>query len=370
MLGETVSDQWHTKMALFSKHYHSPGTAPGTLVSRPGSALPVSMTLIDYTSTSVEEHQLDSPEQCRPFLERDSRTWIQVNGEVKPELLRNLGSIFNLHDLALEDVINAGQRPKVELYDDQVFVIANLPIYDGENLELVQVSLFIGVNYLICLCPLAADPFEPVRKRMRQTSNRRFATRGIDYLFYAMLDLVVDAGFPVLEQFGDELERLEEELLERPDRRTLACIHRLKRELLILRRVLWPQREVINTLMRGEDELINTDTLVYFRDCHDHSVQIIELLESFRDMATSMLDIYLSSISQRTNDVMRVLTIIATIFIPLTFIVGVYGMNFHNPDSPWAMPELGWHYGYPMVWGLMIGITLALVWFFKRRQWM
>ncbi|AOY89496.1 magnesium and cobalt transport protein CorA [Marinobacter salinus] len=357
-------------MAYFSKHYHSPGTAPGTLIVRGAAAQPLSINLIDYTEAGVEEHQLDSPEQCRSFLEHDSRTWVQVNGEVNPDMLRNLGAVFNLHDLALEDVINTGQRPKVELYDNQVFIITTMPVYDGTRLELVQVSLFMGKNYLICLCPLAEDPFEPVRKRMRQTSNVRFATRGIDYLLYALLDLIVDAGFPVLEQFGDQLEDLEAELLERPSQQTLSSIHRLKRELLILRRVLWPQREVITTLMRGEDEFIHTETLVYFRDCHDHSIQIMELLESFRDMATSMLDIYLSSISQRTNETMRVLTIIATIFIPLTFIAGVYGMNFHNPASPWAMPELGWYYGYPMVWAIMISVTVTLVWFFKRRKWM
>lgn len=361
-------------MAYFNKHYHSPGTAPGTLIARTGitktgPVQPMSINLTDYTEAGVDEHRLDSAEQCRHFLDRDSRTWIQVNGDVNPEMLRNLGTLFNLHDLALEDVINTGQRPKVELYDNQIFIITTMPVYDGSRLELVQISLFIGKNYLICLCPLAEDPFEPVRKRMRQASNRRFATRGIDYLLYALLDLIVDAGFPVLERFGDQLEDLEAELLERPNQQTLSSIHRLKRELLILRRVLWPQREVITTLMRGENDVIHTETLVYFRDCHDHSVQIIELLESFREMATSMLDIYLSSISQRTNETMRVLTIIATIFIPLTFIAGVYGMNFQNPDSPWAMPELAWYYGYPMVWAIMITVTVMLIWFFKRRKW-
>lgn len=357
-------------MAYFSKHYHSPGTAPGTLISRPGKAQGISIDLIDYTESGVEKHRLDSAEECRDFLDRDSRTWIQVNGEVDPDTLRNLGTVFNIHDLALEDILNTGQRPKVELYDDQIFVILEMPVYDGEHLELVQISLFMGSNYLICFCPLSEDPFEPVRKRMCLPSNRRFASRGIDYLLYALTDLVIDAGFPVLEQFGDQLELLEAELLAQPDQQTLGSIHRLKRELLLLRRVLWPQREVVTTLMRGEDELLHPDTLMYFRDCHDHTVQIIELLESFRDMATSMLDIYLSSISQRTNETMRVLTIIATIFIPLTFIAGIYGMNFNNPASPWAMPELSWYYGYPMVWVIMGVVTAGLVWFFKRRNWM
>jgi magnesium transporter len=228
----------------------------------------------------------------------------------------------------------------------------------------------VGRDYLICLCPLDDDPFEPVRKRMRQPNNRRFASRGIDYLLYALLDLITDSAFPVLEQFGYQLEEMETALLEKPNHKILADIHGLKRELLLLRRVLWPQRELLTSLMRSEDPLITGDTQVYFRDCHDHSVQIIELLESFREMATSMVDIYLSSISQRTNETMRVLTIIATIFIPLTFVVGLYGMNFEHPESPWAMPELGWYFGYPFVWGIMIAIAGGLIWFFKRRGWM
>ncbi|MCK7547858.1 magnesium/cobalt transporter CorA [Marinobacter koreensis] len=357
-------------MAYFSKHYHSPGTAPGTLVSTSPSTRPVSIHLIDYTEENVEEERLASPQECQAYLERDTKTWIQVNGPVNVDTLRTLGDMFNLHDLALEDVLNSGQRPKLELYDDQLFLIAAMPILQDDALEIVQVSLFVGKNYLICLCPLEEDPFEPIRKRMRNPSNKRFASRDIDYLLYALLDLITDSAFPVLEAFGDKLEGMELELLEQPRKQTLSDIHRLKRELLFMRRVLWPQRELLTTLMRVEDPLINPDTLIYYRDCHDHSVQIIELLESFRDMATGMLDIYLSSISQRTNETMRVLTIIATIFIPLTFIVGVYGMNFQNPDSPWAMPELAWYYGYPMVWGLMIAITAGLVWFFKRRGWL
>lgn len=356
-------------MAYFSKHYHNPGTAPGTLVAQANAERPVNIHLIDYTPENVEEVSLANAADCQAYLARDSKTWIQVNGPADPDTLRNLGDLFDLHDLALEDVLNTGQRPKFEQYDDQLFIIAALPLYDGENLETVQISLFIGKNYLICLCPLAEDPFEPVRKRLRLPNNRRFATRDIDYLLYALLDLITDSAFPVLEQFGYQLEEMETELLARPNQQTLARIHGLKRELLLLRRVLWPQRELLTTLMRTEDRLINADTQVYFRDCHDHSVQIIELLESFREMATSMLDIYLSSISQRTNETMRVLTIIATIFIPLTFVVGIYGMNFEHPDSPWAMPELGWYYGYPMVWVVMIGITGGLLWFFRRRGW-
>ncbi|MEQ5815982.1 magnesium/cobalt transporter CorA [Marinobacter sp. NFXS11] len=357
-------------MAYFSKHYHNPGTAPGTLVAKTDPRRPVKIHLVDYTEGQVEEVSLANAADCRDYLVKESKTWVQINGQADPDTLRSLGDLFELHDLALEDVLNTGQRPKVELYDDQLFIIAAMPFYDGENLEIVQISLFVGKNYLICLCPLDEDPFEPVRKRLRMPNNRRFSSREIDYLLYALLDLITDSGFPVLEQFGYQLEEMETDLLENPNQQTLAQIHGLKRELLTLRRVLWPQRELLTSLMRTEDQLINANTQVYFRDCHDHSVQIIELLESFREMATSMLDIYLSSISQRTNETMRVLTIIATIFIPLTFVVGIYGMNFEHADSPWAMPELGWYYGYPMVWAVMIAITGGLIWFFRRRGWM
>jgi len=358
------------QMAYFSKHYHDPGTAPGTLVAATDHKRPVTVHLMDYTDDHVEEVSLGRAADCRDYLDRPSKTWVQINGQADPDTLRKLGDLFDLHDLALEDVLNTGQRPKLEVYDDQLFIIAAMPFYDGTTLEIVQISLFVGQDYLICLCPLDEDPFEPVRKRMRMPNNRRFTSRGIDYLLYALMDLITDSAFPVLEEFGDQLEVMEAALLENPKQKTLAGIHGLKRELLMLRRVLWPQRELMTSLMRAEDPLISADTQIYFRDCHDHSVQIIELLESFREMATSMVDIYLSSISQRTNETMRVLTIIATIFIPLTFVVGIYGMNFENPDSPWSMPELGWHYGYPLIWGVLIGIAGGLIWFFKRRGWM
>lgn len=357
-------------MSYFTKQYHAPGTAPGTLVEPEEGLAPLSIQLLDYGPEHVEEHRLAAASECTPFLKRDSRTWIQVNGPVDPATLRHLGELFDLHDLALEDVLNRGQRPKLDIYDDQLFMTLALPVYADGTLETAQISVFMGSNYLIAFSPLEEDLFEPVRKRMRAPNNKRFASREIDYLLYALMDLVIDAGFPVLEAFGDQLERLEEELLSRPGKHTLAELHGLKRELMMMRRSLWPQREMVGSLLRMDETLIHGDTFVYLRDCHDHSVQIIDLLESFRDMAGGMLDIYLSTVANRTNENMRVLTMIATIFIPLTFIVGIYGMNFEHPHSPWAMPELGWYYGYPMVWGLMILVTAGLLWFFKRRHWL
>lgn len=359
-------------MTYLGKSYHPPGTAPGTLTSSSGSdGGALSIRLIDYTVEAFVEHELASVADCRPFLDQDSKTWIQVNGSPDADTLRSLGEQFGLHDLALEDVVNRGQRPKLDIYEDQLFIVMSLPRYRGDELDIVQVSLFAGEHYLICFYPGEDDPFAPVRKRLRPPNNNRFRTRRIDYLLYALLDLIIDEGFPVLERFGDQIETLEEELLAHPGRDTLAAIHQVRRDLLLLRRMLWPQREVIAGLLRSDQQVIvQDDTHVYLRDCYDHCVQILDLQESFREMSTSLLDVYLSSISNRTNEIMRVLTIIATIFIPLTFIVGIYGMNFAHDDSPWAMPELYWYYGYPMVWGVMLGVTGAMLWFFRRRKWL
>ena len=353
------------------KTYHPPGTAPGTLVHRtPASAAGWSLSLTDFTDAELVEEELESAEACTPYLSRDSKTWIQVNGSPDAETLRTLGRQFDLQDLALEDVLNAGQRPKLDLYDDQLFLILSLPHYRDGTLEVAQISIFAGDDYLISFNPLDTDPFEPIRKRIRPPNNHRLRTRSIDYLLYALIDLVIDAGFPVLELLGERIEQLEDDLLDKPGIETLAEIHRVRRELLLLRRRLWPQREVVSTLLRGDLPLIEEQTHPYLRDCYDHSIQIMDLLESFREMSTSLLDVYLSSISNRTNEIMRVLTIIATIFIPLTFIVGIYGMNFQHATSPWAMPELGWYYGYPLIWLLMLGVVGGMLWFFRRRKWL
>ncbi|MFP5504648.1 MAG: magnesium/cobalt transporter CorA [Gammaproteobacteria bacterium] len=357
-------------MGFFDKAYHPPGTAPGTLTERPAETpQPPRIGLIDYTPEEFVEHELVDPADCQPYLKRQSITWIHVQGDVAADTLRHLGELFDLHPLAMEDVMNSGQRPKLDSFDDQEFIIVNLPeLHDGEIIT-GQISLFYGRDYVISFSNTAADPFEPVRKRLRGSTGR-FRKRGADYLLYTLLDVVIDAGFPMFERFGETLEELEAELLDAPGRTTLGRIHQLKRELLLLRRSLWPQREVVNALLRPEHPLISAEARPYLRDCYDHTVQIMDLLETYRDMATSMLDVYLSTISNRTNEVMRVLTIIATVFIPLTFIAGVYGMNFSHPDSPWAMPELHWYYGYPLIWLVMLVVAGGLLYFFKRRKWL
>jgi magnesium transporter len=359
-------------MASFHKRYHPPGTAPGTLrKSEKARGIPLKITLTDYTDSEFSELQLVKPEECRQYLERNTMTWIHVQGDAEPETLRELGRLFGLHHLALEDVINSGQRPKVEDYQGQLFIVMAHPVIESDfrDLKMEQLSIFAGQNFLISFHPGANDPFDPIRSRLRDHAGR-IRERGADYLLYALVDLVIDEGFPLLETIGDEIEQLEEQLFAAPTRASLQQLHQLKRTMLTVRRVLWPQREVLNNLVHDESGIIVEGNQVYFRDCYDHTIQIMDLIETYRDMVTGLMDIYLSSVSYRLNEIMRVLTIIATIFIPLTFIVGLYGMNFENIDSPWAMPELRWYYGYPLAWLLMIGVVVVMLAFFKRRKWL
>jgi magnesium transporter len=356
-------------MKIFSKHYHPPGTSPGTL-SEITSAVPLTINLIDYTDSQFYEKEITDAAECRPYLERDTSTWIHIRGAAKPDLLIELGQMFDLHLLALEDVVNKGQRAKIEEYDDQIFVVMQLPMTtESGSVHSEQVSLFVSKGFLISFCAAATDPFDLVRERLRKHVGR-IRRRGSDYLLYALLDVIIDQAFPLLENYGEQIEILEDELLAQPNHDTLSRLHQMRRDLLLLRRMFWPQREVLNQLFREECPCIEQDTRLYLRDCYDHTIQIIDLMESYREMTASMLDVYLSSISNRLNESMRMLTIIATVFIPLTFIVGVYGMNFgNNTTSWWAMPELRWDYGYPAVWLVMILIGGGMIYLFKRNKW-
>ncbi len=350
-------------MTYFTKRYHPPGTAPGTLVEDERlESRPLRLKLMDYNTQSLEEHDDISFTECRPYLERPTITWIHAHGYAGAELLRELGQTFSLHPLALEDVLNTGQRPKLENYDHQLFAIMSLPLWDGDDIEVEQISLFFGPGYVISFHYGDHDPFEPIRKRLRAQGGR-LRERGADYLFYTLLDVIVDQSFPILEELGERIEKVEDELLDKPTRLTLERIHLLKRDLLLLRRQLWPQREVISQLQREDQSLIDETTKPYLRDCYDHTVQIMELFETYRDMLAGMLDMYLSGASHRLNDIMRVLTVIATLFIPPTFLVGIYGMNFQH------MPELHWPYGYGLVWLIIVAVMGGMLVYFKRRNW-
>ena len=356
-------------MAKLMKHYHPPGTPPGTLTRGERHKLEAPrIALVSYDESRFEEIEDATPGQCAQFRDRAATTWVHVFGHPEVEQLRELGAVLGLHALALEDVLNSGQRPKTERFGGQVFVIASLPIAAGSAIVTEQVSLFLTDNMVVSFYEGTSDAFAPVRKRLREGVSW-LRSRKADTLLYALLDLVVDHGFPVLEQLGEQIDELETGILRAADRQSLNTLHRLKRGLLTLRRMLWPQREVLNGLLVGGDGLIADATKLYLRDCYDHTIQIMDLIESYRDMTASMLDIYLSSVSNRLNETMRVLTVIATIFIPPTFLASVYGMNFDRSAGPWNMPELGWAYGYPALWVVMLITMVAMLFYFKRKKW-
>jgi len=355
-------------MARPRKRYQKPGTAPGTL--RPPDILrteKVALTLMDFTLDSVLEKEVTSVEEVFPFRDSPSVTWINVNGLQDVELLQKLGAHFGLHPLALEDVLNTGQRPKMEDYESHYFIVLK-DVRLETHLVPEQISLFLGKGWVITLQETAGDPFEPVRERIRKGKGR-LRRMGADYLAYALMDALVDGAFPILEKLGERIEELELELVANPTRKTLHEIHRLKRELLYLRRSAWPQREVINVLQREESSLVRPETRVYLRDCYDHTIQILDMVETYRDLTAGMLDVYLSSVSNRMNEIMKVLTVLASIFIPLTFLAGLYGMNFNTSASPWNMPELNWYWGYPVLLGLMVGVVVFMLVYFRRKRW-
>jgi len=357
-------------MRKIVKRYHPPGTPPGTLLPAEGGA-PAHIQRLEYDATHCREVPVRSLDDCAPRRDAPVVTWIHVQGTPTPAQLQRLGKCYGLHPLALEDVQNTGQRPKFDPLPDHYFLIAALPRLAADGIHLDQISLFLGRNYLVPFASGAEDPFEPVRRRLLSESS---LIRGYPagYLLYAVLDLVIDAGFPVLERLGERIEQLEQEVLDNPDRAVVAAIHALRRDLLVLRRMLWPQRDLVSALLREDNDLVDPHTAIYLRDCHDHAIQVMDLLENYRDMVTNLMEIYLSSLSYRMNDVMRILTVIATIFMPLTFIAGVYGMNFGNGNpaaSPLAMPELNWYLGYPLVLLVMAATAGAMVLYFKRKGW-
>ncbi len=337
-----------------------------TEASRPAFRI----TLFEYTTKSANEHILYSAKECRPFAARAGNTWLHVQGEIDSDSLREVGDIFGLHPLTLEDISSENHRPKVESYGEQLFVIMSLPRLEEDAIRVDQISLFAAKGLIISFHRGLEDPFDPIRSRLR-VSGSPLRRHPIGFLLYSLIDVTIDQGFPVLEYIGETSERLEDELLESPNEGSVKRLHEMRRSLLFLRRRLWPQREVINDLIRDEHPLIGSHTKVYLRDCYDHSIHILELIEAYREMSSGMLDIYLSTISYRLNDVMRVLTVIATIFMPLTFIVGVYGMNFGaRSPSPYAMPELDWYYGYPLVWLIIISIAFGMLFYFRRKHWL
>ncbi|HEY7214863.1 MAG TPA: magnesium/cobalt transporter CorA [Thermoanaerobaculia bacterium] len=349
------------------QRYHKPGTAPGTLREIPGAG-PVRVSVIDYGPEHLEEKRISKIEDVFPYRDSQTVTWINVEGLHDVKLIEKVGKHFGFHPLALEDVLNCGQRPKLEDYGSYHFMVMKSLLRKADELQIEQISFFLGGNYVITFQEVPGDSFEAVRERIRHGKGQ-IRRMGPDYLLYALVDALVDEFFPVLEAYGERVEELEDEVILRPVPATLNEVHRIKRELLMLRRTAWPEREVINALQREEAHLIRPETRVFLRDCYDHTIQVIDMIETYRDLASGLLEVYLSSTSNRLNEVMKVLTIISTIFIPLSFIAGVYGMNFNPARSPLNMPELNWYFGYPFSLAIMAVVAGIMVAYFRRKGW-
>lgn len=352
---------------LIKERSKKAGLPPGTLIhigeKKTGEAR---INIIDYDGTHLQEKEIKKLDECIQYKDKPTVTWINVDGIHQVEILEKLGDCFGLHPLVLEDILNTDQRPKMEDYGDYIYTVLKMIYYDDKNNGIVteQVSVILGQNFVISFQEgIDGDVFNSVRERIRSEKSR-IRRMGADYLAYSLLDSVVDNYFIVLERLGEKIESLEDELVNNPTPKTLQIIHDLKREMIFLRKSVWPLREVINALERGESPLVKDTTRIYLKDVYDHTIQVIDTVETFRDMLSGMLDIYLSSLSNRLNSVMKVLTIIATIFMPLTFLAGVYGMNFKY------MPELEWHWGYPLILLVMITIAVSMLIYFKIKKWM
>jgi len=358
-------------MRLFPKRYHSPGTEPGTLASpQQAKPTPPNIHVLDYSSDALNELHNPSLEEIKSLVGRDSMTWIRIEGRPTAEWMLEFGQALELHPLAQEDILNGGQRPKVEPYDGQLFLVLNqLDMQDKGPVTAHQLYLFWHPRFVVSFHERRDDTFELLIKRLRK-GGTRVRREKLDYLVYSIIDLAIDHAFPVLETLGQEIEELEDRVLRDPDQAAVEHIHTLKRQMVLIRRAVWPHRDLLNELLRDDEDWFSAGVRLYLRDCYDHTIQIMDLLESYRDMTAALLDVYLSSASMRMNEIMRVLTVIATIFIPLTFLAGVYGMNFNIADSPWAMPELHWRYGYPLAWLLFIGIGVGLLVWFRRKGWL
>jgi magnesium transporter len=343
-----------------------PGTAPGTLVAPEGSQ-PPKITVTGFDADRLEEIVVDGPDKIPPLLQKWPMAWIDVDGLGSAELVAALGKIFGLHILALEDVLHLGQRPKTEQYDTHIFIAAQMVHTTPLGLDTEQISIFVGRNFILTFQEKVGDSFDPVRKRLKATGSPRQHFLRPDYLAYAILDSVVDEYFPILETLGDQLDSIEDRVVLSPERNVISDTHQIKRDLQQMRRNLWPMREAIANF--SSSPMVSDVTRPFLRDCGDHVIQALDMLETFRERASGLVDIYLSSISAHMNEIMKVLTIIATIFMPLSFIASVYGMNF-DTTSPWNMPELHWRFGYPFALGLMALSILIMLRYFRRKGWL
>jgi magnesium transporter len=347
------------------------GAKPGTLVIN-GAAKPPEITVFEYSAKEVKEHRVQTAEQVRCMLppplgeaqDAGIKFWIDVQGVGDERLLKELAAIFHIHPLALEDVVNVPSRPKAEPHEDHLLIITRMAMAAREaSIATEQVAIFVGANYVLTFQhDIPGDVFDPVRNRLRDATSAMRAA-GPDYLAYAIWDAIIDGYYPVLERFGEHLEGLEARAVQAPAPALIAHIHDAKRDLLEIRRALWPQREAISNMLRDCPKFISPTVCLHLRDCYDHCVQLLDVVETYRELASGLMDIYLSSLSNRQNEIMKVLTIMSSIFIPLTFLVGVYGMNFDY------MPELHKRWAYPTLWAVMLAIVVGMAFFFRRKGW-
>jgi magnesium transporter len=351
---------------FFRSHRKLPGEPPGTLVhTGPTRSHEARIQTMVYRDGQCEDLLPTDVADVFPLREPPWVTWVNVDGVHDVELVRALGEKAGFHPLLLEDIVATSQRPKHEEYDSQMYLVLRMLEYDQELGEVNedQLSLVLGSNYVFTFQEEPGDMFDRIRDRLRAGKGPLPTRHGADFLAYALMDAVVDEYFAVLENIGDRIEDLEAEVAERPEPRTLSEIHNVKRELIVMRRAVWPLRDVFNTLIRDESQLISAETRVFLRDAYDHAVRVIDTVETLRDLLSGMVDLYVSTVSHRLNEIIKVLTIISTIFIPLTFIVGVYGMNFVH------MPEIEYRWSYPILWGIMILVAGAMMVFFRRKRW-
>lgn len=355
----------NTLSKIFGTRSKKIGLPPGTLIHvGEKKSEEVKITIIDYDADNFDQKQLNTIEECFTFKDTPTVTWIDIVGIHKVENIQKLGDCFGFHPLVLEDILHTDQRPKMEDHEDYFYIV--LKMLHNEKIPEVmteQVSLILGPNFVISFQEIEGDVFNHVRDRLKAAKGR-IRKLGADYLAYSLIDAIVDSYFVILEKTGERLEDIEEELMTEPSEKTLHAIHHMKREMIYMRKSVWPLREVISALNREDSPLIKDSTKIYLRDVYDHTIQVIDAIETFRDMLSGILDIYLSSLSNKMNEIMKFLTIIGTIFIPLTFIVGVYGMNFH------FMPELKWHFGYFSILAFMGLIGISMLIYFKRKKWL
>jgi magnesium transporter len=342
------------------------GLSPGTLIHIGDKKIgEVKISLMNYDKGQLLEKELTSIEDAFPYKDTPPVTWINVDGLHDVDVIDRIGRHFGIHPLTLEDIVNTGHRPKAEDFEDYDYIVLKMLTYDEEksHIKAGQISFVLGPHYLISFQETEGDVFNFVRERIRRAKGR-IRKSGCDYLVYALIDAIVDHYFLVLEKMGEKIELLEVELLENTQTENLQTIHHLKREMIFFRKQVWPLREILSTLMKEEASLIQETTQIFIRDLYDHTIQVMDTIESFRDVLSGLQDLYLSTVSNRMNEVMKVLTIMATIFIPLTFIAGIYGMNFEY------MPELEWPWAYPALWILLIAIFLFMIFWFKRKKWL